>query len=76
VLVYPFARGLVIVILPAMAQENVEAVRGVYERWARGDFAAGTDLLDPEAVLVIGSDFPDAPRPRARPRGGRRAGIA
>jgi len=43
-----------------MAQENVEAVRGVYERWARGDFAAGTDLLDPEAVLVIGSDFPDA----------------
>ena len=59
-LVYPFARGLVIAILPPMAQENVEAVRRVYERWARGDFAAGTDLLDPEAVLVIGSDFPDA----------------
>jgi ketosteroid isomerase-like protein len=43
-----------------MAQQNVEAVRGVYERWARGDFTASMDLLDAQAVLVIGSDFPDA----------------
>ena len=59
-LVYPFARGLVIAILPPMAQENVEAVRRVYERWAVGDFSASVDLFDPAAVLVIGSDFPDA----------------
>jgi ketosteroid isomerase-like protein len=43
-----------------MAQQNVEAVRRVYERWARGDFTASMDLLDAQAVLVIGSDFPDA----------------
>lgn len=43
-----------------MAQQNVEVVRRVYERWARADFTAGMDLLDAQAVLVIGSDFPDA----------------
>lgn len=43
-----------------MAQQNVEAVRRVYERWARGDFTASMDLLDAQAVLVIGPDFPDA----------------
>lgn len=43
-----------------MAQQNLEAVRRVYERWARGDFTASMDLLDPQAVLIIGSDFPDA----------------
>jgi ketosteroid isomerase-like protein len=43
-----------------MAQGNVEAVRRVYGRWARGDFTASMDLLDPQAVLIIGPDFPDA----------------
>ena len=43
-----------------MSHQNVEAVRRTYERWARGDFAASLDLLDAQAVLVIGSDFPDA----------------
>lgn len=43
-----------------MAQENLEAVRRVYGRWARGDFTASMDLLDAQAVLVIGPDFPDA----------------
>src|SRR5688500_6199381 len=43
-----------------MSHENVEAVRRTYERWARGDFAAGVHLLDPRAVLVLGPEFPDA----------------
>jgi ketosteroid isomerase-like protein len=43
-----------------MAEENVEIVRQVYERWGRGDFRAGTELLDPWAVLVLRPEFPDA----------------
>ena len=43
-----------------MAQENLEAVRRVYERWAEGDFTASEEVLDPRAVLVIGPEFPDA----------------
>jgi ketosteroid isomerase-like protein len=30
-----------------MSQENVEAVRRVYERWGEGDFHAAVDLFDP-----------------------------
>jgi len=43
-----------------MSQENVEIVRGVYERWSEGDFRAGVDLLDPHVVLVLRPEFPDA----------------
>ena len=43
-----------------MSQQNVEAVRRVYERWATGDFTASMGLLDPAAVLVLAPEFPDA----------------
>ena len=43
-----------------MSQDNVEIVRGVYERWGRGDFRAGTELFDPWVVLVLGKELPDA----------------
>ena len=43
-----------------MAQENVEVVRRVYERWGRGDFRAGTELFDPWVVLVLRKELPDA----------------
>ena len=43
-----------------MSEENVEAVRGVYERWDRGDFSGSVELFDPAVVFVIGSGFPDA----------------
>ena len=40
-----------------MAEENVEVVRRIYERWAEGDFRAGIELFDPEAELVLSPDF-------------------
>jgi ketosteroid isomerase-like protein len=43
-----------------MSQENVEIVRGVFERWSQGDFQAGTDLFDSHVVLVLRPGFPDA----------------
>lgn len=42
------------------SQQNVEAVRAVYERWSEGDFRAAVGLLDPHVVLVLGPEFPDA----------------
>jgi uncharacterized protein len=44
----------------AMSPENVEIVRGVYDRWSEGDFRASVDLLDRHVVLVLGPEFPDA----------------
>jgi ketosteroid isomerase-like protein len=43
-----------------MSEENVEAVRTVYERWSEGDFRAAVDLFDPHVVFVPGSGFGDA----------------
>ena len=43
-----------------MAQDRVEIVRSIYERWGQGDFTGGFDLLDPNVVFVIGLGFPDA----------------
>jgi ketosteroid isomerase-like protein len=43
-----------------MSQENVEAIRRVYEGWGEGDFRAGVDLLDPLVLFVLGTNFPDA----------------
>src|SRR4051794_36341470 len=44
----------------AMSQENIEVVRAVYEEWKNGNFRAGVDLYDPEAVLVQGPGFPES----------------
>jgi ketosteroid isomerase-like protein len=43
-----------------LAGEAVEAIRPVYERWAGGDFGVDRDLFDPEMVLVMRPEFPDA----------------
>ena len=43
-----------------MSQEHVEAVRGIYERFGKGDFQASLDLLDPLALFVLPTGFPDA----------------
>jgi ketosteroid isomerase-like protein len=42
-----------------MSEENVEAIRGVYERWAEGDFAPDLDLFDPEMEFALSPEFPD-----------------
>jgi ketosteroid isomerase-like protein len=47
-------------ILREVSEENVEAVRAVFERWSEGDFRASVELLDPHVVLVLGAEFPDA----------------
>jgi ketosteroid isomerase-like protein len=43
-----------------MSKENVEDVRGVYDRWSNGDFQASLDLFDPLALLVQRAGFPEA----------------
>jgi ketosteroid isomerase-like protein len=43
-----------------MSQENVEAVRRVYEGWGQGNFRAGIDVLDPMVLFVVRPEFPDA----------------
>jgi len=40
--------------------ENRDFVRGVYDRWAVGDFTAGPDRFDPAFELVMRPEFPDA----------------
>jgi uncharacterized protein len=39
---------------------HVETMRRIYERWGRGDFRAGTELYDPEILLVLRLGFPEA----------------
>jgi ketosteroid isomerase-like protein len=43
-----------------MSEENVAAVRAVYERWAAGDFRAGLDLFDPKVVFILRPSFPES----------------
>jgi ketosteroid isomerase-like protein len=43
-----------------MSQQHLETVRRIYDRWGRGDFRAGTELYDPEVLLVLRPEFPEA----------------
>lgn len=43
-----------------MSDENVEAIRAVYERFGQGDFRASLDVADPHFLLVMPPEFPDA----------------
>ena len=44
-----------------MSQENVEAVRLLFEHWARGDWNWGQELFDDDCEAVFsGSWFPEA----------------
>jgi ketosteroid isomerase-like protein len=42
-----------------MSQENLEALRSVYDGYSRGDFRPGVRLLDPNVVMVVNPGFPD-----------------
>ena len=41
-----------------MSQENVEALRTVYARWAEGDFWTA-EILDPDVEVVWAQEMPD-----------------
>lgn len=40
-----------------MSEENVEAVRAVYDRWREGDFWSSADVLDPLVLFVLPPGF-------------------
>jgi len=42
-----------------MSEERVETVRRIYAAWGRGDFKPGTELYDPNVLLVLRPEFPD-----------------
>jgi len=44
----------------ALAQENLDIVRRVYDAWCSGDPARAFDYLDPEVVWEAIEDAPDA----------------
>ena len=43
-----------------MSEENVEAIRAVYERFSKGDFRASLDVVDPNVLFVLPSGFPES----------------
>jgi uncharacterized protein len=43
-----------------MSDEDVDAVRRIYEQWAEGNFRAGVDLYDPHILLVQGQELPES----------------
>jgi uncharacterized protein len=50
-----------------MSQENVEALKDVYARWAEGDFWTA-EIFDPDVEVVWAEGMPDFP--------GRKPGVA
>ncbi len=43
-----------------MSQENVQAVRAIYDEWGKGDFRAGVERLDPGVRFSLRPEFIDA----------------
>ena len=43
-----------------MSEENVAAVRRIYEGWAKGDFSTGVELYDAHILMVQGPGFPES----------------
>ena len=43
-----------------MSQENVEAIRAVYEGFANGDFRASLDVFDPLVLFVQNPGLPES----------------
>lgn len=42
-----------------MSQENVDALRSVYEEWSKGNFKAGADLYDRHVIYIPRAEMPD-----------------
>jgi ketosteroid isomerase-like protein len=45
-----------------MSQQNLDAVRAVYEEWAKGNLRAGRDLFDPDILFIPLPEIPNAGR--------------
>jgi ketosteroid isomerase-like protein len=43
-----------------VSARNSERVKGIYDSWNRGDFAAGAALLDKASAFVLSPEFPDS----------------
>ena len=43
-----------------MTSENTETIRGIYARWAEGDYSAGPEHFDPNLVFIMRPEFPDS----------------
>ena len=43
-----------------MSEENVEAIRAVYERFSMGDFRGSVDVVDPLVLFVQRPEFPES----------------
>ena len=43
-----------------MSQENVDALRAVYDEWGKGSFGAGGNLWDPRVVFIPVADLPES----------------
>ncbi len=43
-----------------MSEQNVAAVRAVYEGWSQGDLSASTAVLDPQVEFVVRTPIPEA----------------
>jgi ketosteroid isomerase-like protein len=43
-----------------MSQENVEVVRSYFKVWNAGDMESVRELYDPDAVMVVEADWPEA----------------
>jgi uncharacterized protein len=44
----------------AMSRENVDALRAVYDEWAKGNFQAGGDLWDQRVLFIPIAELPDS----------------
>jgi uncharacterized protein len=43
-----------------MSVENLEVIRGVYERFGTGDFRASLEVVDPLVLFVLPPGFPES----------------
>ena len=48
-------------VLLGAGEAHAEHLRGLYGRWALGDFDAGADLFAPDIEFITSEGFPDAP---------------
>lgn len=43
-----------------MPADEIETLAGIYAGWERGDFTVGPAAFDPDAVLIMDPELPDA----------------